>query len=87
MSGRAGRSGRPPKPIADHIRDHTYRRDRHDARLAEVIAMTTPNPEVERWTRELRIEADQARGELRQWRRRAKERPDDFRIARRVAME
>jgi hypothetical protein len=52
-----------------------------------VIAMTTPNPEVERWTRELRIEADQARGERRQWRRRAKERPDDFRIARRVAME
>ncbi len=41
MSGRAGRSGRPPKPIAFHLRDNTYRADRHQ-HLLDAAARATP---------------------------------------------
>lgn len=34
MSGMPGRSGRRPKPLADHLANGTYRRDRHGPRPA-----------------------------------------------------
>jgi hypothetical protein len=48
MSGMPGRSGRRPKPLADHLADGTWRRDRHGprpvnpAKWADVLPSTTP---------------------------------------------
>jgi hypothetical protein len=51
MAGRVGRSGRPRKPLLDHIRDGTYRFDRHGPLPADlpasgsaVVAFPVPTP-------------------------------------------
>jgi hypothetical protein len=38
MAGRPGRSGRKPKSLEAHLKDHTFRPDRHAARLADFQA-------------------------------------------------
>lgn len=42
MAGRAGRSGRRPKPVSDHVLMGSYRPDRHGAYPSHVLPMPTP---------------------------------------------
>src|SRR5262245_21626152 len=42
MAGRPGRSGARPKPIADHLLNGTFRRDRHGAPASHEVLMAAP---------------------------------------------
>ena len=56
--GRGGRrpgSGRPARPVSEHLLHGSYRRDRHGAKPATVLTLPAPEPG---WTPN---EADRAR--------------------------